>query len=276
MILFPNCKINLGLHITARRPDGYHEIESILYPLPLHDALEVIPAEHLSFNCDGIEIPGAAENNIVLKAYHLIKKDYPDLPFVNIFLLKKIPTGAGLGGGSADGAEMLKLLNNYFELAINNERLHEYASALGSDCPFFINNRPALAKGRGEILEPVSLDLAAYCFVIVKPSIHISTATAFSLIKPAATTVDLNKIVQQPIESWKFELKNDFEEPIFLQFPQINAIKKKLYELGALYCAMSGSGSAVYGIFRSQMEKSILDPIFKDESVFVCNSNMIH
>ncbi len=269
MLHFPNCKINLGLQIGQKRADGFHEIDSILYPLPLRDALETIVSESLKFESSGIDIPGDTENNIVLKAYHLLKKDFA-LPAVSIHLLKKIPTGAGLGGGSADGTEMLKLLNQLFELNISDEIMTRYALQLGSDCPFFVKNIPALAKGRGEILTPISLDLHAYHFAVVKPDIHISTAWAFSQITPAISLKNLAGIIKSPIESWRNELKNDFEPPIFEKYPRIGEIKNQLYASGAVYASMSGSGSAVYGIFREKPETEELKFEIKETEVFVC------
>lgn len=269
MLHFPNCKINLGLQIGQKRADGFHEIDSILYPLPLRDALETIVSESVQFESSGIVIPGDTENNIVLKAYHLLKKDFP-LPPVSIHLLKKIPTGAGLGGGSADGTEMLKLLNQMFELNISDEILARYALQLGSDCPFFVKNMPALARGRGEILEPITLDLSTYHFAVLKPDIHISTAWAFSQIKPATCSKDLTEIIKKPVEEWKNELKNDFEIPIFEKYPLISAIKDKLYASGAVYSSMSGSGSAVYGIFRERPSIEYLQSEMKQTAVFVC------
>jgi 4-diphosphocytidyl-2-C-methyl-D-erythritol kinase len=270
MIQFPNCKINLGLHITSKRADGYHEIESAFYPLPLYDALEIVASDNLRFALHGIEVPGESSTNIVLKAYHLLKRDFPHIPALDICLLKNIPIGAGLGGGSSDGTAMLKLINSFCDLQITNNQLMHYASILGSDCPFFVNNTAAIATGRGEILEPLELDLTAYKFVIVKPSIHISTAHAFSLITPTPRLKDLKNILSQPIESWKTELINDFEKPIFDLYPSIRKIKSTLYEVGALYSSMSGSGSAVYGIFESNMEESFIRSHFHTEELFIC------
>ncbi|MBK7692080.1 MAG: 4-(cytidine 5'-diphospho)-2-C-methyl-D-erythritol kinase [Bacteroidetes bacterium] len=270
MIQFPNCKINLGLHITAKRADGYHEIESVLYPLPLYDALEIVEAKETRFASYGIDVPGESHTNIVLKAYHLLKQDFPNIPSLDICLLKKIPIGAGLGGGSSDGTTMLKLLNAFCNLQLSNDQLVHYASILGSDCPFFVNNIPAIAKGRGEFLEPVALDLSAYKFVIVKPSIHISTAHAFSLITPNPAPKALNTILSQPIESWKTALTNDFEKPIFNLYPPIQKIKSTLYEAGALYSSMSGSGSAVYGIFKNPMDEPFIRSQFPNEEMHFC------
>ena len=254
MIIFPNCKINLGLNILRKRRDGYHDLETIFYPLPLHDVLEIItlPGEgsSLSFTTSGSIIEGSNDNNLCVKAYDLVKRNHPTLPPAKIHLHKAIPTGAGLGGGSADAAFTLKLLNEKFGLQLTIHQLIDYALQLGSDCPFFIINKPAFAEGRGEIMEPIALDLSAYKFIIVNPGIHINTAKAFSGITPAPPTKSLKEIIQQPIDSWKNELVNDFEKSVFLQYPEIEAIKNKLYEEGAVYASMSGSGSTLYGIFR--------------------------
>ncbi len=254
MIIFPNCKINLGLNILRKRSDGYHDLETIFYPLPLFDALEIIrlPDENssLAFSTSGATIEGDNDNNLCIKAYDLIKRNHPALPPAKIHLHKAIPTGAGLGGGSADAAFTLKLLNEKFGLQLTIHQLIDYALQLGSDCPFFIINKPAFAEGRGEIMEPIILDLSAYKFIIVNPGIHINTGKAFSGITPALPTKSLNKIIQQPVETWKNELVNDFEKSVFLQYPEIEAIKNKLYEEGAVYASMSGSGSTLYGIFR--------------------------
>lgn len=254
MIIFPNCKINLGLNILRKRSDGYHDLETIFYPLPLHDVLEIItlPGEgsSLSFSTSGSIIEGTKDSNLCIKAYDLIKRNHPALSPAKIHLHKAIPTGAGLGGGSADAAFTLKLLNEKFGLQLTIHQLIDYALQLGSDCPFFIINKPASAEGRGEIMEPVALDLSAYKFIIVNPGIHINTAKAFSGITPVLPTKSLNKIIQQAVVTWKNELVNDFEKSIFLQYPEIEAIKNKLYEKGAVYASMSGSGSTVYGIFK--------------------------
>lgn len=254
MIVFPNCKINLGLRILRKRSDGYHDLETIFYPLPLYDVLEIISstedASTLSFSTSGSTIEGDDENNLCVKVYDLVKRNHPTLPAAKIHLHKAVPTGAGLGGGSADAAFTLKLLNEKFGLQLTTWQLIDYASRLGSDCPFFVINKPAFAEGRGEILEPVPIDLSAYKFIIVNPRIHINTAKAFSGITPALPTKSLKEIIQQPIDSWQNELVNDFEKPVFLQYPEIGIIKNKLYENGAVYASMSGSGSTVFGIFK--------------------------
>lgn len=258
MIVFPNCKINLGLRILRKRSDGYHDLESVFYPLPFHDALEAIEKPHSDFSQTGLRIQFPNEDNICLKAYQLLKNDFPHLHPVQMHLHKAIPVGAGLGGGSSDGTYTLKLFNKIFTLGLSDEQLLDYALKLGSDCPFFIINKPCLATGRGEFLKLIQLDLSAYKIIVVNPGIHISTSWAFSQLNVSDTSRvsdTLRKIIQQPVEVWRENLKNDFEEPVFNKHPEIKPIKEQLYESGAVYAAMSGSGSTVFGIFKK--EKSI-------------------
>ena len=256
MVFFPNCKINLGLRILHRRADGYHQLETVFYPLPLKDALEIIPSEKMAFTATGLPIPGDADSNLCYKAYHLLQQDFPDLPPVHIYLHKHIPIGAGLGGGSADGAGMLQVLNRCFQLGLSQERLMEYAARLGSDCPFFILNTPALGSGRGEELTPIAVDLSRYSFVIVHPGIHISTAWAFSQCVPDETGKKVAEVIMQPIETWAQELVNVFEKPVLHQHPSLRTIKEQLYHAGALYASMSGSGSSFFGIFEKDFQLS--------------------
>lgn len=256
MLSFPNCKINLGLRILNKREDGFHNLVTVFYPVGIKDALEIITSssQKIEFTQTGLTVQGAAADNICVKAYHLLKKDFAQLPGIKMQLHKTIPMGAGLGGGSADGAFALQLLNTKFELNLSQQQLIDYALQLGSDCPFFIINKPCYATGRGEIMEPVSLDLSAYKIAVVNPGIHINTGWAFSQLsggfKPPVSD-SLQQIILQPIQSWKDELKNDFETAVFESHPEIKAIKETLYTLGAVYAAMSGSGSTVYGIFET-------------------------
>ena len=256
MILFPNCKINIGLNITSKRADGYHNLATVFYPINWCDAVELIPLPNnnslsasVHFTQSGLSIPGKEADNICLKAYLLLKNNFSGIPPVNMHLHKTIPTGAGLGGGSANGAFTLLLINKKFNLNLPAEQLSAYALKLGSDCPFFIINKPCYATGRGEQTEPLPLDLSAYSFLIVHPGIHIQTALAFSKLTPAQPSKPVKSIVQQPIETWRNELMNDFELPVFHEYPQIEEVKKTLYANGALYASLTGSGSAVYGIF---------------------------
>ena len=256
MVLFPNCKINLGLNIIAKRTDGYHDLETVFYPLQIKDALEIIegsnaqqPVPNIQYSMSGLQIDCNIESNLCVKAYQLLKKDFAGLPVVNMHLHKAIPTGAGLGGGSANGAFTLKLLNKKFDLGLTDQELISYALQLGSDCPFFIVNKSCFGTGRGENLEPITIDLTGYKLMIVHPGIHINTGLAFSGIQPLKPSKSIKTIIQQPVVSWKEELKNDFEAPIFSQYPELKMIKDSLYDHGAVYASMTGSGSAVYGIF---------------------------
>lgn len=263
MVVFPNCKINLGLHIVSRRNDGFHDLETVFYPVGWYDALELIhsgntPEYSASFS--GIPIPGSATDNICYKAWALLKKDFPDLPAVEMHLHKNIPAGAGLGGGSADGAFMLHLLNRKFNLQINEEELVRYSLQLGSDCPFFIINKPCYATGRGERLSPIVLDLSAYDIIIVNPGVHINTGWAFSQLTPAVPGISIAAIIQQPVETWKTTLANDFEEPVFNTYPAIKKLKALLYEHGAVYASMTGSGSTVFGLFRKNLRPHLSFP----------------
>jgi 4-diphosphocytidyl-2-C-methyl-D-erythritol kinase len=254
MIVFPNCKINLGLHILQKRQDGFHDLETVFYPIPLQDALEIIqnpsPAREIEFTSSGLNVDTGKEENICVKAYRLLKKDFEQLPSVKLHLHKVIPTGAGLGGGSSDGAFTLMLLNKKFSLGLSENQLIHYALQLGSDCPFFIKNKPCYATGRGENMQDISLDLSNYKLVLVNPGIHINTAWAFSKITPVKERMSTREIIQKPIETWKQFLKNDFEEVVFREHPEVKAIKEQFYQQGAIYASMSGSGSTVYGLFE--------------------------
>lgn len=258
MITFPNAKINLGLNIIEKRPDGYHNLETIFYPINLQDALEVTRRENgeyeYTLHISGASLDGEPEDNLVVKAYKLLKKDHPRMLPIDVHMYKHIPAGAGLGGGSSDAAHMIKLLNDKFSLGLSTEQMEEYAAQLGADCAFFIRNRPVFATGIGNIFEPIELSLKGYYIILVKPDIFVSTRDAFAEIKPVRPAVSLKEIVKQPIETWKGNMKNDFEDSVFKKFPEIAAIKDELYDLGAVYAAMSGSGSSVYGIFKEPIE----------------------
>ena len=263
MITYPNAKINLGLNIVEKRPDGYHNLETIFYPINLQDALEVTQLDgegEYALTLSGTPIEGDPDQNLVVKTYRLLKKDFPDMPAIDIHMYKHIPTGAGLGGGSADAAFMIKLLNEKFKLGLSIEKMEEYAATLGADCAFFIQNKPVFASGIGNIFEPIQLSLKGYYLVLVKPDIFVSTKDAFSLIQPMKPSQSLREIVRMPVETWRATMKNDFENSVFQKYPEIAAIKDKLYDMGAIYASMSGSGSSVYGIFREQVE--FVDEIF--------------
>ena len=257
MIVFPNAKINLGLHVVSKRDDGFHNIETVFYPAGWCDVLEVIKDNssknsEIDFTVSGNESL-SAEDNLCVRAYHLLKKDFK-IPSVRGWLHKIIPVGAGLGGGSSDAAFMIKLLDKIFDLKISTGRMKDYALQLGSDCPFFLDSKPMFASGRGEVLEEIPEVLKNYFITIVKPSLSISTAEAYSLVKPKQTESSLRGLISLPLRQWKDVIVNDFEIPLAEKFPEINSIKKKLYEAGAVFALLSGSGSAVYGIFEKETD----------------------
>jgi len=258
VIAFPNAKINFGLNIIEKREDGFHNLETVFYPFDLCDILEVIESQNLkrgeyNFEALGIKVDCPPEDNIIIKAYKLIASKY-DIPGVDIYFHKNIPYGAGLGGGSADAAFMLKLLNDNFNIGIDNKKLEEYASQLGSDCPFFVNNKPVFAHGRGELFEKTELNLQGLFMVVVKPEIAVSTPMAYAGITPRMPEFDLRKLNDLDVQAWKDNIVNDFEENVFKLFPEISEIKNSLYSQGAVYAAMSGSGAAVYGIFKDEVD----------------------
>lgn len=252
MISFPNAKINLGLQITDKLSNGFHAINTCFYPIPITDALEAVPAKKTSFASTGIAIPGNQKENLVLKAYKLLKKDY-QLPELDIHLLKKIPLGAGLGGGSADAAFMLSMLSEEYQLFLDDSILEFYAAEIGSDCPFFVQNTPAIGSGTGTDLEPIDLDLTGLYLQIINPGIHISTQSAYAGVSPKPAETNLEKLLlSKDFKAWKTLLVNDFEESVFALHPQLGQIKSSLYASGASYAAMSGSGSTIFGIFDSK------------------------
>lgn len=257
MILFANAKINIGLQVTARRADGYHELNSIFYPLPIYDIIEILEtdAEHSVLSVQGNHIPGNTADNLCIKAYGLLKKEF-DIPVVSIDLIKQIPIGAGLGGGSADASFVLKGLNDLFQLNLTNTQLMKYAAQLGADCPFFIANTPVFATGIGTDFKKISLDLGEYHIAVIMPDIHISTAEAYSGVNPIPSNVNLEEAIRLPIQEWKFHIRNDFEESIFERYPLLKEIKEALYQKGAIYTSMSGSGAAIYAIFWEKMDLS--------------------
>ena len=260
MISFPNAKINLGLKVVSKREDGYHNLDTVFYPIQFYDILEIIPTSgvdipEVSFTTSGKKINGETSSNLCIKAYNLLKKDFPTIKSISLHLHKNIPMGAGMGGGSADGAFMIKMLNEKFMLGLDDESMKSYALQLGSDCPFFISNKPSHATGRGELLTEINCDLSKKTILIVNPGIHVSTAEAFGKIKISENSISPAEIVQQPIESWKGLLENDFEKTVFDHHPNIKKIKEKMYDMGAIYASMTGSGSTVYGIFDCTIEE---------------------
>jgi 4-diphosphocytidyl-2-C-methyl-D-erythritol kinase len=287
MLSFPNAKINIGLSITEKRPDGFHNLESCFYPVGWSDVLEIMPAKKLSFKSTGIEIPGNPETNLCLKAYHLVSQDFK-LPPVMIHLHKIVPIGAGLGGGSADCAFTIKTLNDLFELNMSVETMENYARQLGSDCAFFIQNKPKFCFGKGDEFEDINIDLSNKFIVLVNPNIHISTAEAYSGInltpspspvergvtssdfsplnrRGAGGEVNLKEILQKPVNQWVDVVKNDFEKHLLPKYPAIETIKNSLYTHGAEYASMTGSGSTVFGIFNQEID---LKEVFGDYSIW--------
>ena len=259
MITFPIAKINLGLNIVERREDGYHNLQTVFYPVPVKDALEVQVMDSqfpLATDCDlkvsNIRIEGDEQSNLVVRAYRLLKEDYPTLPRLHVHLWKGIPTQAGMGGGSSDCAAMILLLNEMFGMKMTEERMREYAARLGADCAFFIKGKPCYAEGIGEQLQDISLDLTGWYIGVVRPNIPVPTREAFSRICPHYPLKNCRDIVAQPVETWRAELVNDFEDSVFAMHPEIGAVKERLYDLGATYAAMSGSGSALFGLFRKE------------------------
>ena len=260
MIRFPIAKINLGLNVVARRPDGYHDLETVFYPVPIKDALEVQVMDELfpsAYDCDlkvtNLNIEGDEQKNLVVKAYNLLKRDFPQMGRVHAHLYKAIPTQAGMGGGSSDCAAMILLLNDLFGLKLSEQQMIDYAAKLGADCAFFIIGKPAYAEGIGEKLVPIDLNLSGYYLGVVRPDIPVSTKEAFSLVKPMRPTENCREIVAQPVGTWRERLTNDFEQSVFALHPEIGQIKEQLYALGADYAAMSGSGSALFGLFQKEI-----------------------
>ena len=251
MVVFPNCKINLGLRIINKRSDGYHELETLMYPVPYYDILEVMDADQFQFTQTGSTVAGSMEDNICVKAYRLMVEKHA-IPPVSIHLHKQLPMGAGMGGGSADATFTLKVINDLLALNLSVEQLQEYSAELGSDCPFFVKDVPQLATGRGEILEDISLDLKGYFLVLIHPAIHISTAEAFRGVHISGKSGESKEISTLPVENWKGVMKNDFENHIFENHPELAAVKSQLYESGAIYASMTGSGSVVYGLFKDR------------------------
>ena len=262
MLSFPNAKLNLGLYVTARRPDGYHELETVFLPLPWADVLEVLPAPKGQVAADltltGRPIPGDVATNLCIKAYELLKADFPALPAAQLHLHKIVPIGAGLGGGSADAAFALRAISAVFGLKLATGQLEDYARRLGADCAFFIQNTPRLARGKGDVFEPIELSLSGTACVVVYPGLHISTAQAFAGIVPHAPAHPLRAALARPLRTWRATVSNDFEASLAPAYPVLAAIKQQLYDAGAAYASLSGSGSAVYGLFEGLAEAPAL------------------
>lgn len=255
MVVFPNAKINIGLNIVEKRPDGFHNINSCFYPVGWADALEILPAPEVVFEASGIAIPGEGAANLCMKAYQLLAREH-GLPPVHIHLLKAVPIGAGLGGGSADAAFTIKALNELFALNLSLEKQQDYARTLGSDCAFFIENKPMYCFDKGDQFEEIPLQLTGKWILLVNPGLHISTAEAYAGITPRRPGTDLRYLLQQPLDQWKGQVMNDFEESLFPRYPILARYKQQLYDLGAHYASMSGSGSTLYGLFDEPAEVS--------------------
>ena len=272
MVTFPNAKINIGLNITSRRDDGYHNIETIMVPIPWCDILEIVPAKgpESTLTIHGRPVNCPTEKNLVMKAYRAMEKRY-NLPAVDIFLHKIIPDGAGLGGGSADAAFTLSALNQLFEIGASDAELADIASTIGADCPFFIYNKPMLATGIGTDFTPISLDLSGYKILVIKPQVSVPTAQAYSGVTPSQPLTTLCDLIDTPITQWQSTIKNDFEDSIFPLHPIIKEIKQQIINMGAKYASMSGSGSAVYGIFESDKLAEENLPAFEQCDIFVGN-----
>jgi 4-diphosphocytidyl-2-C-methyl-D-erythritol kinase len=275
MIEFPNAKINLGLNVISKRIDGFHNIETLMVPIELTDILDlsrgsIRQQNKVEITTTGLVVDGNTSDNLIVKAYDLVDADF-DLPPVTVHLHKAIPMGAGLGGGSSDGAFMIKILNHYFDLELSTEQMEQYASKLGSDCPFFIRNKPAFAYGRGTDLKHVNFNLDGLYIVLIVPPVHVSTKLAYSLIKPIKPAQSIEDFFQLQPEHWRGNLVNDFEQPVFEKFPRLLQIKDMLYNQGATYVSMSGSGSSVFGIFRQQPDLRLI----KAEDCFIWATNKI-
>lgn len=258
MLTFANAKINIGLNLVEKRSDGYHNLETIFYPIKLQDVVEIVDAPETSCIIKGIDIPGNADDNLCLKAFKTLQGDF-NLPHQQIILLKNIPVGAGLGGGSADAAFLIKLVNQKFNLGLTVAQMQNYARPLGADCAFFIENEPAYAFAKGDEFEAITLDLSTYHLLLVKPPIHVSTADAYRNVTVKPTTQNLKDLINLPLSQWKDHIFNDFEPAVCAKYPQIDQIKTKLYAEGAIFALMSGSGSSVFAIFEEKVDLTALE-----------------
>lgn len=264
MLTFANAKINLGLFLTEKRADGYHNLQTVFYPIKIHDVVELVDAEETSMLIKGIDIPGDTNDNLCLKAFKTLQADF-NLPHQQIILLKNIPVGAGLGGGSSDAAFLVKLVNQKFKLGLSDEQMEAYVRPLGADCAFFIKNKPTYAFAKGDEFEELAIDLSTYYLVLVKPPVHVSTAQAYSKVKVKQPSTSLKDLIHLPLQDWQAHVLNDFEPSVFANYPQIDEIKTKLYQSGAKFALMSGSGSSVFAIFEKEVK---LPGLEKDNLVF--------
>ena len=269
MITFPPAKINIGLHVVEKRPDGYHNLETVFYPIPLRDTLETKPLRGsnapFALQTVGIGVGGRAEDNLVVRVFLAMKEEF-GLPALDIYLDKHIPTGAGLGGGSSDAAHMMKQLNETYGLGLADDEMERRLAAFGADCPFFVRERPVLATSIGDVLTPVNFSLAGWTLLLVKPGVGVSTREAYALVRPRRPDVSLPDALTRPVEEWRGIIVNDFEASVFRQYPAVAAIKETMYDMGAAYAAMSGSGSAVFGLFREPSTSA--KEVFSDCFVF--------
>jgi 4-diphosphocytidyl-2-C-methyl-D-erythritol kinase len=264
MLTFANAKINLGLFLTEKRADNYHNLQTVFYPIKIHDVVELVDSSETSMLIKGIDIPGDATDNLCLKAFKTLQADF-NLPHQQIILLKNIPVGAGLGGGSSDAAFLVKLVNQKFNLGLNDEQMEAYVRPLGADCAFFIKNKPTYAFAKGDEFEELAIDLSTYYLVLVKPPVHVSTVQAYSKVKVKQPSTSLKDLIHLPLQDWQAHVLNDFEPSVFESYPQIDEIKTKLYQSGAKFALMSGSGSSVFAIFEKEMK---LPDLEKDNLVF--------
>ena len=264
MLAFASAKINIGLHVVSKLPDGYHAIETVFYPVKIQDAVELVDASETSLLLRGTAIPGAVDDNLCLRVFRRMQADFK-LPHQQLVLLKNIPVGAGLGGGSSDAASILRLVNDKFSLQLSNDALLDYARSFGADCAFFIQGKPVFAQGKGDVFEPLPIDLSPYFLVVVKPPVHSDTAGAYRRVQVRRPALSLKEMVQQPLKNWKELVVNDFEASVAALYPEIDEIKTKLYEAGATFALMSGSGSAVFGIFTQPVK---LPGLEQDNQVF--------
>lgn len=254
MVLFPHAKINLGLQVTGKRPDGFHDLVSCFYPITWYDVLEIMPSKKFSFTTTGVSVPGSQEENLCVRAYRLLNKKH-SLGAVRMHLHKVIPIGAGLGGGSADAAYTLRALVELFQLDLGQEEMQHMAANLGSDCPFFLQPNPLMVRGKGDILEPFEFSLPPGYLAVIFPGFHISTKEAFAELRAVPPHYDLGEVIMNtPVEDWKDVLTNDFEHTVFRRFPSLEKLKKALYASGAVFASLTGSGAAVYGYFREKPE----------------------
>ncbi|SFG75217.1 4-(cytidine 5'-diphospho)-2-C-methyl-D-erythritol kinase [Pedobacter insulae] len=258
MLAFANAKINLGLNLTEKRSDGFHNLETIFYPVKINDVIELVDSEETLCIIKGIEIPGNVDENICLKAFKVLQKDF-NLPHQKLILLKNIPVGAGLGGGSSDAAFLIKLVNEKFNLSLSKSQMERYARSLGADCAFFIKNEPVFAYAKGDEFEDMELRLTNHFLVLVKPPIHVSTASAYADVKVRQPITSLKKLIHLPLKDWRAHIFNDFEPSVFAKHPQIEEIKAKLYDADATFALMSGSGSSVFGIFENPVKLQELE-----------------